>query len=182
MSRWQIGVITALVASAAWGSPPVGASMEAALHGADGRRVALSQWRGKPVVLFYEDRDSTQQNARVKEELFARGQALGLLEAASVVAVADLEGFNFFPAREFALAFVQQEEKKLGVPILVDLEGRMGEEPWRLPRHKSNVLLLDAQGRVVWHHAGRMGEQEVETFFRRLGVLLGRDIAPEPQP
>lgn len=182
MSRWQIGVFAALVASAAWGSPPVGTSLEATLHGADGKKVLLSQWRGKPVVLFYEDRDSTQQNARVKEELFARGQALGLLDAAWVVAVADLEGFNFFPAREFALAFVQQEEKKLGVPILVDLEGRLGEEPWRLPRRKSNVMLLDAQGRLVWHHAGRMGAQEVEAFFHRLGVMLGRDMAPEPQP
>lgn len=182
MSRWQVGVLVVLVASAAWGSPPVGVAMEAALQGADGRKVALSQWRGKPVVLFYEDQDATQQNARVKEELFARGQALGLLDAAWVVAVADLQGFNFFPAREFALAFVQQEEKKLGVPILVDLEGRLRVEPWKLPRGQSNVLLLDAQGRVVWHHAGRMGEQEVEGFFRRLGVLVGGDIAPGPQP
>ena len=180
MSPWITGALTVSLAMSA---PLAGSSaqepLDAVLHRADGRKVPLSEWRGKPVILFYEDRDSTQLNARFKEELFARAQAQGLLDAAWVVAVADLQAFNFFPARPIALSFVKEEEKRQGIPILVDLEGTLGAEPWALPRKTSNVLLLDAEGRPVYRSSGRMTQEQVDTFFRLLGGLVGRDLAPQ---
>ncbi|MFY0563913.1 TlpA family protein disulfide reductase [Archangium lansingense] len=144
--------------------------------------MALSRWRGKPVILFYEDRHSTTLNSPLKEALFSRGQELGLLDAAHVVAVANLESFDFFPARGIALSHVRDEEKKWGIPILVDLKGTLGRAPWNLPTKTSSVVLLDDHGTLVYRYSGRMKEEDQKTFFQTLGALLGKDIPQESNP
>ena len=153
-------------------------SMDATLRGSNGKEVALSRWRGKPVILFYEDRHSTTLNSSFKEALFARGKEQGLLNEAWVVAVANLESYDFFPARGIALSHVRDEEKKWGIPILVDLKGTLGATPWNLPKKTSSVLLLDGSGKVVFRYSGRMKEEDMEAFFKALGTLLGRETPP----
>ena len=156
--------------------------MNATLWDSTGKEVGMTRWRGKPVILFYEDRHSTTLNADLKHALFTRGQAMGLLDAAWVVAVANLESFDFFPARDIALSHVRDEEKKWGVPILVDLKGSMGRPPWGLPTKTSSVVLLDAAGQLVFKCSGRMNTEEMGAFFQALGALLGRPMAPEAHP
>lgn len=179
------GMLTAalLVASPslAAAEPQVG-PMDATLRGSNGKEVAISRWRGKPVILFYEDRHSTTLNSSLKEALFSRGQELGLLDAAFVVAVANLESFDFFPARGIALSYVRDEEKKWGIPILVDLKGTLGTAPWSLPTKTSSVLLLDGQGTLVYRYSGRMKDEDQRAFFQTLGSLLGREIPEERHP
>ena len=183
MRAWIAGALTFTLASGgthAMESKPE--PLDATLRGSDGKHVRLSTWRGKPVILFYEDKKSTSLNAPLKEELFKRGQARGLLEAAFVVAVANLEDYDFFPARQIALSYVRDEEKKAGVPILVDLDGTLGGPPWGLPKKTSNVLLLDGEGRLIFKHSGRMKEAEMEAFFGTLSRLVGVDLAGEKKP
>jgi hypothetical protein len=156
--------------------------MDATLRSSNGKEVALSRWRGKPVILFYEDRHSTTLNSSLKEALFSRGQELGLLDAAFVVAVANLESFDFFPARGIALSHVRDEEKKWGIPILVDLKGTLGKAPWNLPTKTSSVLLLDGNGTLVYRYSGRMKDEDQKTFFQTLGTLLGRETSQETNP
>jgi hypothetical protein len=183
MKAWLTGALTVTLATSAAHAHGLGSSpLEATLHSSDGAQAPLSKWRGKPVILFYEDKDSTQLNGALKEELFARGKQQGLLEAAWVVAVANLEKFNFFPARQFALSAVRDEEKKVGVPILVDLDGTLGGPPWALPKKTSTVMLMDAAGAVVYRYSGRLEEEERKTFFSTLSRLIGRDLAAGPQP
>lgn len=153
--------------------------MNASLWDSRGKEVLLSRWRGKPVILFYEDRHSTTLNGELKDALFNRGREMGLLQAAWVVAVANLESFNFFPARDIALSHVRDEEKKWGVPILVDLEGTMGSEPWKLPKKTSSVVLMDATGNVIYRFSGRLARADMDVFFGHLGTLLGRDMSGE---
>jgi hypothetical protein len=162
-------------------APPEAVPMNATLWDSHGKEVALSQWRGKPVILFYEDRHSTTLNASLKDALFNRGREMGLLQAAWVVAVANLESFNFFPARDIALSHVRGEEKKWGVPILVDLEGVLGAAPWMLPKKTSSVMLMSADGRVIYSYSGRMDQEDMEVFFGHLGTLLGRDMTGAPR-
>jgi hypothetical protein len=150
--------------------------MNATLWDSHGKEVSLSHWRGKPVILFYEDRHSTTLNSALKEALFNRGREMGLLEAAHVVAVANLESFDFFPARDIALSHVRDEEKKWGISILVDLKGNMGAAPWALPKKTSSVVLLTPEGAPVFRASGRLGQEDTAAFFRQLGQLLGRDM------
>jgi hypothetical protein len=184
MTPWIAGVLTTALLAA---SPPLSVEtqvglMETTLRGSNGKEVALSRWRGKPIILFYEDRHSTTLNLPLKEALFSRGKELGLLDAAWVIAVANLKSFDFFPARGIALSHVRDEEKKWGIPILVDLKGTLGKAPWNLPTKTSSVLLLDGTGTLVYRYSGRMDAEEQETFFQTLGTLLGQDIPAESNP
>ncbi len=180
MKAWIASTLAVTLATGgahAQGTPA--SPLDATLHSSSGKRVALSQWRGQPVILFYEDKDSTGLNQPLKEELFERGKARGLLEAAGVLAVANLEKFNFFPARQIALSYVRDEEKKAGVPILVDLEGTLGGAPWELPTKTSTVMLMDASGAVVYRYSGRMSEAERQVFFQALASLIGVNLGVE---
>lgn len=184
MTKRVAGLLTAvlLAASPSLAAVPQAEPMDATLRGSNGKEVALSRWRGKPTILFYEDRHSTTLNSPLKEALFSRGKTLGLLDAASVVAVANLESFDFFPARGIALSRVRDEEKRWGIPILVDLKGTLGKAPWNLPTKTSSVLLLDGGGTLVYRYSGRMKAEDQRTFFQTLGTLLGREIPEEPAP
>lgn len=183
MKAWLAGVLaTTLTTGGVSAQEPRSTPLDATLHSSDGVEAPLSKWRGKPVILFYEDKDSTKLNQGLKEELFQRGKQHGLLEAAWVVAVANLEKFNFFPARQIALSYVRDEEKKVGVPILVDLEGTLGGPPWALPKKTSTVMLMDATGAVVYRYSGRLEEAERKNFFTALSQLIGVDLGKEPPP
>lgn len=185
LKTWLAGVLTVAVLTtrSVLAAQPEATPMNATLWDSRGKEVALSQWRGKPVILFYEDRHSTTLNAELKEALFNRGREMGLLDAAWVVAVANLESFNFFPARDIALSHVRDEEKKWRVPILVDLKGNLGIEPWLLPKKTSSVMLLDPTGALVYRYSGRLERKDMDVFFRQLGALLGRDMSPSaPAP
>jgi hypothetical protein len=183
MKAWLAGALTITLSTGGVSAHELESSpLDATLHSSDGAKTPLSKWRGKPVILFYEDKDSTQLNLALKEELFERGKQHGLLEAAWVVAVANLEKFNFFPARQIALSYVRDEEKKVGVPILVDLQGTLGGAPWALPKKTSTVMLLDATGAVVYSYSGRLEEAERKTFFTALSRLIGVDLGTESKP
>lgn len=183
MKAWLAGLLTmTLTANGAPDHSPPASPLDATLRSSDGEQAPLSKWRGKPVILFYEDKDSTKLNQTLKEELFERGKQHGLLESAWVVAVANLEKFNFFPAKQIALSYVKDEEKKVGVPILVDLEGTLGGPPWTLPKKTSTVMLMDATGAVVYSYSGRLDEAERKNFFTVLSRLVGVDLGTEPPP
>lgn len=149
---------------------------DALLRGSDGDRVQLSRWRGRPVILFYEDRHSLKVNQPLKDALFTRGRSAGVLRAAAVLAVANLKSFNFFPARGIALSYVRDAERKAGIPILVDLEGTLTKRGWDLPGKTSSVLVLDPRGAEVFRASGPLTPPETQRFFAVLGNLLGRDL------
>jgi len=146
--------------------------MEARLESAYGHPVELAETRGQPVILFFEDRDSLGLNQGLKDDLFQRGQEKDLLRSVRVVAVANLQPFNFFPARQIALAFVRDAQGKVNLPIWVDWQAVLSRAPWNLPPRSSSVVLLDAQGRVVFQRTGRLSQDERNQFFDALARLL----------
>ncbi len=153
-------------------SSALGAPVDAQVSDSSGEAVRLSRFRGKPAILFYEDKDSTGLNQPLKDELFVRGKAQGLLGAASVVAVANLQAFNWFPARNFARAGVRDAEKKAGVPVLIDWEGALTRPPLALPAKSSTVLVLSPQGEVLFSHSGQLTPAQREEVFSLLKRLI----------
>jgi len=152
--------------------------VEAQLRTSANEPVSLSRWRGQPTVLFYEDRGSTEQNAALKRELLARGRARGLVGRAHVLGVANLHGFDFFPANLLALSAVRDAERREQVPVLVDWNLTLSAPPWNLPPAASSVVLLDADGSLVRSWSGPLGRRDIEEFFAALFSLLGTDIDP----
>lgn len=165
------------VASAAAGAAETGEKMNAKLGTARGGKAELASFRGKPVILFFEDRDSPNVNKGFKDQLFRTARAQGLLQTAHVVAVANLKEFDFFPARQFALSAVREEERRWGIPILIDWKGALSKEPWSLPGKSSTVVLLDSEGRLLYARSGQLSASEQDRFFAELSRVLGIKVA-----
>jgi len=142
------------------------------LAGTDARPAQLQRYSGKPAVVFYEDRGSIETNQALKDALIEQGRAHGLLHAVSVIAIANVTAYNFTPAREIATAFVRRAERQAGIPILLDLSGALQAPPWTLPDDASTVLLLDAGGRIVWRHSGKVPPAESARLFDQLRQLV----------
>jgi hypothetical protein len=158
--------------------PPTVRALDGLVTTTAGAELKLRTLWGKPTVLFYEDRHSTQLNDSFKVLLFKKGREQNLLDRASVVAVANLKSFNFFPARQFALAAVRDAEKKAGVPVYVDFKGTLAEAPNALPPNTSSVLVLDAQGRVKFEFHGPLDAAQQEKALAALQAELKAADAP----
>jgi hypothetical protein len=61
--------------------------LNATLQDSSRERGSLSKWRGKPIILFYEDKNSTLLNLALKEELAERDKQQRLLEEARQMAL-----------------------------------------------------------------------------------------------
>src|SRR4051812_45299494 len=93
-----IGATTLLGASPAQAIPRDGdTAPNARIEDADGRVQELRSFRGKPTLIFYEDRDSAKQNAAFKADLAKLGRGDRYLSKVALAAVADLSAYNFWP-------------------------------------------------------------------------------------
>lgn len=144
------------------------------LERTDGTTVDLGSYRGKPAVVFYEDRASTSLNQSVKDAVWARARRDGLERAAHVIAVANIQAYDWIPARTFAVTFIRQMEKRIGIPILLDLRGVLTSPPWNLPDDTGSVLLLDAEGMIVSRQSGALSAADTERLLATMETLVGR--------
>lgn len=113
------------------------------------------------------------RNQALKDALFPRGgRRDGLLDAAAVIAVANIAAYDFFPARDIATAFIRRLEAAAGIPILLDLRGTLLAAPWHLPDDTSTVLVLDRDLRIVSRHSGALSATERERVLDRLAELV----------
>lgn len=149
-----------------------GGPLDATLRDSQNAPTRLARFRGKPTVVFYEDRTTQHQNDLFKRELWERGRALHLTQTTNVVAVADLRRYDFFPVRLVALQHIRDVEKHHNIPVLVDWNGALNAAPWNLPRQASSVVVLDEGGRPVYVHSGPLGQAEAEAAFQTLAKLL----------
>jgi hypothetical protein len=138
------------------------------LKDAYGHTVSLSQFRGKPVVLLYESRESREENRALKDRLFRLGQQSQLREALHFIPIANLEPYDFFPVRHFAERYIRDLEKKLQVRVLIDWQGLLETPPWSLSSKPSAVLLFSSNGEVLFRHAGPLKNSELDAFFEQL--------------
>ncbi|MBL8937663.1 MAG: hypothetical protein JNM69_24080 [Archangium sp.] len=146
--------------------------MDATVETSSGSTTRLSALWAKPTVLFYEDRDSTALNQHVKDALYEKGKTEHMLDQVSVVAVANVAAYDWFPARNFVLAAVRDVEKKVNLPVFLDFKGSLATAPWNLPPKSSTVLVLDGSGRAVWKAQGRLSKEKLAELFTELDKLV----------
>lgn len=184
LSRGPLGCALVTAALVALGAPqsvradePV-AVLDAALLSSSGAPAQLRSYWGKPTLLFYETPDAVKVNQPAKDELKRLSDALGLRQAVTTVAVVNLEGLDWWPARPIAFGSIRAEEKKAAVPVLVDLRGALRRGPWLLDPKAATLLVLSPAGEVVFHAEGRVdGQRFVElkaTLERLLQAVAAR--------
>ncbi len=145
----------------AMNSTPASATLETSR----GERVTLGSLISKPTIVFFEDRDSTAVNQHVKDALYERGKRQHLLQTVSVIAIANVKDWGWFPARNFVLKSVRDTEAKVHIPIYLDFTGSMTEAPWSLPAKSSTVMVLDANAAPIKQFNGKLSESDVESLF-----------------
>jgi hypothetical protein len=146
---------------------------EFALEGTSGPTRRLRDYRGRVVILIYEDRDSNQQNNDLKRELADRARAQDLTRDVAVVPVANLSGFDFWPASGFARDAVVDIAREQGMEILMDWTNAMAGS-YRFRRATSYVMVLSRSGRVLFRHAGALPPRERMRFFSVVGEAMAR--------
>lgn len=157
--------------------PPLPVAPNFALEGTSGATRQLRDYAGRAVILIYEDRASNTQNDELKRELANRARAQDLTRNVAVVPVANLAGYNFWPARGFARDAVVDIARQQALEILIDWEGSMAGS-YRFRPGTSYVMVLDRAGRVRFRHAGTLSPQRRRAFFSAVSDAMENTGAP----
>lgn len=150
------GLCMLSISSPALALPGVGAAGPAGMVvDADGRGRDLLANQGKPTLLVYEDQAATKQNVELKTELSRLASGDKYRTAIALVAVADVEGYDYWPARGFVKGAIRSESKKLGNTIYVDWNGGVRKAAG-FKKGMSTILLMGRDGKILFSHEGTM--------------------------
>lgn len=177
MKRWLIAANLCVVSllSSANALPLVGAPGPGGkVVDTEGRGLDLRAIKGKPTLLVYENKEATKQNLELKNQLSKLAAGDKYRKAIALVAVADVEGYDYWPARGFVKSAIRSESKKLGNPIYVDWDGSMRKAAG-FTKGLSTIVLVGPDGKVVFSHEGKMAAADRE----KLLVLLKQQVEPE---
>ena len=150
--------------------PPVTASVGLpmapafSLESTAGTTRRLRDYAGRVVIIVYEDRDSNMQNDALKRELSEHARRGELTRDVSLVAVANLSGYNFWPARGYARDAVVEIARQQGYEIMIDWTGDMANS-YRFRQGRSHVMVLSRDGRVLFRYEGALNARMRQTFF-----------------
>ncbi|HEY6879691.1 MAG TPA: hypothetical protein VI299_16805 [Polyangiales bacterium] len=117
--------------------------------------------RGRAFLLWYESKDAVHVNDAAK--LAVRALLASLPEPArpKLIAVADVSGYDFWPARGLAKRELRSLEKFYGLPIFADWQGHF-RDAFALQRDESNLIFVDATGVVRFRAFGKLAGQDLE--------------------
>jgi hypothetical protein len=173
-----IGLSFALLTSAPANGAAAAPPLDAQVWSADGQRVQLKSFWGKPTVLIYESRGATELNRPLKDALWRRGHDPSARDAAQVLGVAALPELDWFPARQLAEHAVRERQLKVGIPVLIDWKGVLTGGEWRLQAGTSSVVVLDGSGHAAFRATGALTSDQVKQVFSLLEQLTGRRAIP----
>jgi hypothetical protein len=162
----------ALVPGIALGLPKEGADApNARVVDADGHKLELGTLRGKPILIVYEDKDSAAQNQGLKDDLSQLAKGDRYKSRVALAAIADVSGYDWWPAKGFVKDAIKEESKKQKTTIYCDWDGSF-RKALGLTKGSSNVVLVGRDGKVLFAGAGKLGADE----RKRLISLLGEQV------
>lgn len=130
--------------------PTVGDAIGSArLEDADGHGLDIASFKGKPILIVYEDRDSAKQNDALKKELARLAKGDKYKSAVALAAVANVAAFNFWPVKGFVKDAIRAESKKQGTTIFCDWTGGF-RKAFKLRDNASSVVLIGKEGNVLF--------------------------------
>ena len=134
----------------------------------DGKKVTLPQSR--VTLIFYEDKDAGPQNQRTRDVVGPITDKKENKPLLDFMAVADLDKWNWFPARNYALKEMHKIEKKEDCTLYADWHAIV-RKTWKLAKGKSDIILLDAQGVVRFFGEGPLKPAETQELVKQLAAL-----------
>lgn len=161
-------LVLALASPSALALPPLGSRAPSArIDDAYGRTLDLRMPYGRPVLVLYEDRGSSSQNAPLKDDLARLAKGDRYREAIALVPVADVSAFDFWPVRGIVAGAVRSESERFATTIYCDWSGAFRAR-FGLRQGVSTVLLFAPDGSVVFAQEGALARADRE---RLIGLL-----------
>ena len=171
LSTLVLGMVAFDAPASASADADVAVAVDVTLESSRGGNRAISTYRGKVVVLFYEDRHHTETNARVKEAVARYGQEHKLQDKVEVVAVANLKGYDFSPASNIARRAIKAIAAKVGIEILMDWRGD-AMTPLGVQDSNANVVVLDRGGVIRYRTTGRLHDGDEKALLAAVSASL----------
>ncbi len=152
-----LGLVTSAALVAA---PPRGAGLaDFRVESPDGVTLTRAMASGKPLLVVYEDKDSGETNRAFKDELSKLAKGGAWVKRITLAAVADVQGYDFWPARGFVKGSIRDEEKKAGTPIYCDWTGAF-RQAFQLRAGTSTILLYGRDGKLLLASEGALSEAQ----------------------
>lgn len=143
----------------------------ARVEDADGKVLQLQSWKGKPILIMYEDKDSAAQNQALKDELAKLAKGDKYMKAIALAAIADVSAYDWWPAKGFVKDAIRDESKKQKTTIYCDWNGGF-RKAYGIKKGVSNVILVSRDGKVLFAAEGALGADA----RKRLVGLLGQQV------
>ena len=135
------------------------------------RSLSVPKSSGRPLLLVYEDKDSATQNKEFKDELAELAKGDRYRNAVTLLAVADVDGYDFWPISGRVKDAIKRESTKAKTTIYCDWDGAV-RKATGVRRGTSSVVLYAADGKVLIAHEGPMSKADREKVFALLRALL----------
>jgi len=166
-----VAVAAFVAASPALALPKVGAARPA-VHLIDGwdRDLDMSSFQ-RPVLLFYEDKDSAGQNDVLKNDLSDLQKSSNYRKSIAHVVVADTSAYDYWPAKGIAKGELRKWSNKLGIVVYSDFSANV-RTALGLEKGKSNIVLYGANGEVLFAKAETLSPEERSALVDKMKSLL----------
>jgi hypothetical protein len=144
---------------------------------AGGRRVFPDPKQA--LLVIYEDQEGGKQNLDEKQLLSRLNADPENRKKVDVVGIADVEKWDFWPARKYVLADIQKQAAIGKTTIYIDWKGAL-RRAWGLARHQSNLVLVLPDGTVRFSHSGPLTPAAWQTLQALLTEMGTRSVPSSP--
>ncbi len=143
------------------------------VHDCDDNARKLSELRaGRPVLIVFEGKEGGASNKPLLDRFGKLRASDPTYAKTGFLAIADASGYAFWPAKGIAKSILRKEGKKAGITIWADWSGD-GRRNLSADTKRSNLVLFDAKGKVVWASAGALSPEQQDALLDRIAKLGG---------
>jgi hypothetical protein len=129
----------------------------------------------RPLLVLYEDKEAQKQNPRARATMSRINARAANRARYEFVAVADVEAWNWWPARGHVLADLKAIAKRENTPLFADWKATLRKR-WGLRAHQSVIVLSGADGKVLFAAEGKLSEAQLQALMAELAAL-GCDVS-----
>ena len=156
---------------------PTGASFPAVqLKDLDGKPRTLPSPGDRALVVCWEDDKSSKQKQDAHAVVGRYSDNPANRSVFELVVIADLERWDFWPARGHAIASIKKTQTKESTPVWIDWKGAL-RKAVGLRRAESAFFVVGADGRVRWFAQGVLDEARRRALDEAIAAL-GATPAP----
>jgi hypothetical protein len=158
------------LAGRAWALPPAGSTApRVTVEDTNGKSQAVPDAK-LPVLVIYEDQNAGKQNERARQVVGRISDRILNQNKLLIMAVGDLEKWNWWPARKYALKDLQRIARQENTTLYCDWKGAL-RRAWGLTRGKSGYLLVDVAGTVRFAGEGTLSAAQLDELVAKMAEL-----------